>query len=208
MRRINSPTATAALVKRVAPALNHGDALKYVERAADARPVYTYHLCDVPTSYLYLSKHQQRNQTVLLEPGSSGGYTAYTTTQRFDQSVFDGDVLLEGQLKPSTALEPEVFLVSDIVMYRGRLMNRTPLYRRLQLCNRLIDYYYVYDPILAGPLRIQVKEHTTEEFLSSFTEYVHACCYRGKVQSMDSNASTLAVLHANHSTLVELPTVV
>ena len=209
MRRIESRTATAALLKRVSAALDHGKAMQYVERAPDAKLVYSYHLCDIPTSYLYMSKHSQRNQTVLFQPAAGGGYDVYTTIQRFDQSVFDADILLEGQLSQSTVIEQQTFLVSDIVMYKGRLLNRTPLYKRMQLCNRLIDYYHVHDPILAGALRVQVKEHTSPEFVESFTEYVceRYGCYNGKVQSMDSNASTLAVLHANHSTLVELPEV-
>jgi hypothetical protein len=135
-----------------------------------------------PISYLFLTTDKNRNQCIHIK-----NHKAHECWHRFKDDLYQGDTLMCGYLLD------DFFLISDIIIY-DRKVQRQVTHERISLCNKLIDYSYIYDPIL-GSGKVSVMEHTEYGHMVDFWRHRKSLPYQGIIDGLlfRSDRSTLVM---------------
>jgi hypothetical protein len=115
--------------------------------------IITYNI-NIDISYIYFTRYNDRNQCFLI---SKNG--VYCTIHRFKDDIFKGNTLLQGHYYNN------MFVVNDIINYDNKIQV-TPIYQRISLCNNILDYKYIYDPVLSSH-KIILMDFVESKFIYS-----------------------------------------
>lgn len=115
---------------------------------------------DKEYSYLFLTRDKGRNISVYFR--ETGDVTV--CHHRMDDALYKGDTLFIGYHIDKK------FLIEDILIHNGTVLN-TEIDTRIKTCNYIIDYQYVYDPILCQD-QLLLIDYIGYQYLQSFwTDY-------------------------------------
>lgn len=129
---------------------------------------------NLPLSYLFLTKNKHNNQCLLITNS-----VIYECFQRFKDYVYDQDILLVGYYYPNT----KQFLVLDLVI-SNNVIERSNIIERIQKCNMIMYYDYIYDPILSS-FDISVLDYVEYNFIESLVnEHLPKLSYNNVVDGL------------------------
>jgi hypothetical protein len=132
---------------------------------------------NLPVVYLYLTKTNGINRCYYESPVGGDRYTM-TDNHRFDDELFDKEVLFSGYLFENT------YIVENVLLYRKDFIEKEPLYDRLSLINELLDHFYVPDPVIETH-KIMCKDYVEYEYLLSFLkEYANNLPYAKHINGL------------------------
>lgn len=177
---VRNPNVRKAILTRLAPILQNTNVVE--DEVKKVTPLHCFRFTDVPFSVLYLSQNRGRNQAVMYTPSTDSMVYHFL---RFGDEVFKAGRVFYGQFLNET------FHVYDLVMEFGHLLDKLPLFKRLNKTNLTIDNDSVYDPILST-CRVVVAEATFDGFEETYKEQMQikfkSIALRFHVTNVDSTA--------------------
>ena len=109
--------------------------------------------------YLYFTRYEGVNQVMYIDKKIQPGYQRpriILSRGRFDNSLFD-NTLLEGEMVKDNR-QQWLFVINDILIYKGQSLQEKLLPERLQSIFELLQYNYTSDPIM-DVCRFQIKRY-------------------------------------------------
>lgn len=109
--------------------------------------------------YLYFTRYEGVNQMMYIDKKIQPGYQKpriILSRGRFHEALFE-NTLLEGEMVKDNR-QQWLFLVTDVILYKGRALQDVLLPERLKIIYELLQYYYTPDPIM-DVCQFQVKKY-------------------------------------------------
>lgn len=109
--------------------------------------------------YLYFTRYEGVNQMMYIDKKIQPGYQKpriILSRGRFHDSIFE-NTLVEGEMVKDNKNQ-WLFLLTDIIIYKGVVLHDVLLHERLQKIYELLQYYYTPDPII-DVCQFQVKKY-------------------------------------------------
>lgn len=111
--------------------------------------------------YLYLTRHQFINQCFFVDKKVQSGYDlprVIISKLRFANELFEEDTLLEGEMVKD-AKGSWIYLIHDLLVYKGRYLENEPLVKRLNILYDILANSFKPDDL--DVCAIQVKKYVT-----------------------------------------------
>lgn len=109
--------------------------------------------------YLYFTRYEGVNQMMYIDKKIQPGYQKpriILSKGRFYDAVFE-NTLVEGEMVKDNRNQ-WLFLITDVIIYKGVVLHDVLLHERLQKAYELLQYYYTPDPIM-DVCQFQVKKY-------------------------------------------------
>jgi hypothetical protein len=122
--------------------------------------------------YLFLTRYQFVNQCFFVDKKVQGGYDlprVIVSKLRFSDELFEEDTLMEGEMVRDAAGN-WIYLIHDLLVYKGRYLETEPVVKRLNLVYELLENGFKADDM--DVCAVHVKKYVTYDRIRELVEEV------------------------------------
>lgn len=132
--------------------------------------------------FLYFTRYEDVNQIMYIDKKVQPGYQKpriILTKGMFEDVIFE-NTLLEGEMVKDKQ-QQWVFLINDVLMYRGKYLKEVPLPQRLAYAHEMLANHYTPDEVM-DVCTYQVKRYVpcTQEHLAELIQFAEKLPYTNR----------------------------